>query len=78
MRAFPASSSASAKAASSSRSVEEAHRRFQLLRRELLELRKDNQGAQLVRLLAQVPKDQFAAGLMESLDFDRFLADLRS
>ncbi|TBR20854.1 hypothetical protein EPO15_11925, partial [bacterium] len=37
------------------RSVEEAHRRFQLLRRELLELRKDNQGAQLVRLLAQVP-----------------------
>jgi hypothetical protein len=53
-----------------------AQRRYQLSRRELLELRKEHQSGQLLRLLAVPEKDQFAAGLMESLEFDRLLADL--
>lgn len=46
------------------------------LRVELLELRKEHQSGQLLRLLAVPAKEQFASGLMEALEFDRFLADI--
>lgn len=54
----------------------DALRRFQLHRRELLELRKEHQSGQLLRLLTVPAKDQFASGLMEALEFDRFLDDV--
>lgn len=55
--------------------VADMQRRYGVQRRELLELRKENQRGQLVRLLEGVPKEQFATGLLEALDFRRFFAE---
>lgn len=56
--------------------LDEVSLRYATRRSELQQLRKDHQSGQLVRLLGRAPKDQFAAGLMETLEFNRFMADI--
>ena len=50
--------------------------RYHLHRRELNALRKENQHGQLVRLLSGLPREQFAAGLLEANAFNRFYGDI--
>lgn len=56
--------------------AEAAHRAYALGRRELLELRKEQQARAMLTLLSGPKKPDAARGLLDSLEFDRLVSDL--